>query len=220
MSYEKDLLSRYEKVRNDPWEFFKAVRTLDQVDAKNPVKHFPVHLDYIKLVVRVLARERLVALPKTRRMKMSWTCITFYVWDTVFRIGKSQAFVSKKEDDSNELCERADFILKNLDEEIVPRELIPKHDFTYNKIKFVDTNSLIQGFPSGANQLRQFTFSGILADEMAFWDNAQEMYSGAFPTIEGGGRFTALSSVAPGFFKYLVFDKLDELSGGKEDDGP
>ncbi len=48
---------------------------------------------------------------------------------------------------------------------------------------------------------------------MAFWKDAQKMYAGAYPTLEGGGRFTAISSAGPGFFKRLVHDTLDELSG-------
>ena len=34
-----DRLDSYERMVNDPWEFLKAVRTLDQVDSVNPVKH-------------------------------------------------------------------------------------------------------------------------------------------------------------------------------------
>jgi hypothetical protein len=77
---------------------------------------------------------------------------------------------------------------------------------------------MIQGFPQGADQLRQFTFSGILADEMAFWNDAQEMYSASFPTLEGGGRFTAISSPGAGFFKALVFDQLDRFGNEKEEE--
>jgi hypothetical protein len=205
-----DLLERFQKIRLDPWEFLKAVRTLDPSDKINPIKHFPVDLDYLRLYTRVWQKVAKLAVPKSRRMKMSWINICLYTWDAAFHQGRHDAFVSKKEDDSNELVKKAHFVLENLDPKVIPRDLIPRYEFTFNKLVFPEINSVIQGFPSGADQLRQFTFSGILADEMAFWDNAEKMYSAALPTLEGGGRFTALSSPAPGFFKRLVFDQLDE----------
>lgn len=77
---------------------------------------------------------------------------------------------------------------------------------------FFEVNSKIQGFPSGANQLRQRGFSGILNDECAFWEDAEASYASAEPTIKGGGRMIMISSRATedgGFFKKIVFDQLD-----------
>ena len=212
---DRKLLEKYRKIRNDPIEFLKCVRTLDQVDKANPIKPFPIHLEYIQAYVRFWQKHRLIAVPKSRRMKMSWTNIALYTWDALFNIGRHHAFVSKKEDDSDELVKRSDFIVQNLDTSMVPRELIPKTEYTFGKLRIPELKSLIQGFASGADQLRQFTFSGILADEMAFWTDAQAMYSASFPVIEGGGRFTAISSPGPGFFKDMVLDEFDKV--GVED---
>jgi hypothetical protein len=63
----------------------------------------------------------------------------------------------------------------------------------------------------GANQLRQFTLSGLLGDECAFWEDAHKFYASSKPTIDGGGRMTLISSRNPGFFKKIVFDQLDAL---------
>ena len=151
-------LIRLKAISSDPWEFLKGVRTLDQVDRKNPVKNFPVHLSYIKLYVRVWEKEPLIAIPKSRRMKMSWTNVALYTWDTMFHAGRSQAFVSKKEEDSDELVQRSKFIVEHLDPAVIPLDLMPKHEYTYAKLKFPEMESQIQGFPSGANQLRQAFF--------------------------------------------------------------
>jgi hypothetical protein len=211
---EAQALRTLYKVRQDPWEFLKVVRTLDPVDQKNPVKKFPIHLDYIKLYVRLWQKEPMILVPKSRRMKMSWTNIALYTWDTVWHKGRHNAFVSKKEDDSDDLVKKAKFILDNLD---LPREFIPKYECTYNHLQILDDlHSKIEGFASGADQLRQFTFSGILADELAFWDDAEKMYSSSVPTLEGGGRFTGISSPGPGFYRRLVFDQLDFDTGGGE----
>lgn len=210
MSTENHWLEKLRLYRTDPWAFCTdCVYTLDPTDEVNPIKKFPAHFDYLKLYVRIWQKEKFIAVPKSRRMFFSWINIILYTWDTMFHIGKFNAFVSKKEDDANELITKAKFILDNIPEEALPRSLIPKYDHTYGKLKFPEINSMMQGFPQGADQLRQFTFSGLMFDEIAFMENAQEAYAASMPTLEGGGRFTAISSPGPGFFKRLVFDQLD-----------
>lgn len=206
---EDEWLRRITAVREDPWQFLQAVFTLDPADKRNPIKRFPVELEYLKYYVRCWQKYPKILVPKSRRMKMSWVNIALFTWDTTFHIGRHNAFVSKKEDDSHDLVKKAHFILGHLDNEQIPKEFIPQNELTYNKLTFPETNSIIQGFASGSDQLRQFTLSGIMADELSFWSDAEKMYSASFPTLEGGGRFVGVSSPAPGFFKRLVFDDLD-----------
>lgn len=217
MDNEAQWIDKLRLYREDPWAFCSdCVFTQDQTDEKTPIKAFPKHLDYLRLYTRIWQKEKFIAVPKSRRMFMSWMNIILYTWDTAFHIGKFNAFVSKKEDDADELVKRAKFILDHIPEDKLPRQFIPKYEYVFGKLKFPEINSMIQGFPQGADQLRQFTFSGILGDELAFWENAQEMYASSFPTLEGGGRFTAISSPAPGFFKRLVFDQLDSERDGEQ----
>lgn len=213
---KKELFERFLQIHHSPMEFLKCVRTKDEVDRKNPIKTFPYHLEYIQWFVRLWQQKRFIAVPKSRRMKMSWTNIALSTWDTIFHRATDWAFVSKKEDDSNELVKRGIFIYQNLNEELLPRELLPEISSKYCYMGFEEIDSRVRGYPSGADQLRQFTMTGILGDECAFWPNAEEMYKGAIPTLEGtdensGGRFIMISSTAPGFFKRLVYDKLETL---------
>lgn len=204
-----DKVRQYLRYKKDPWAFLtECVNTLDQVDKKSPIKAFPDR-EYLHLLTRLWEGYPLLAIPKSRRMTISWTFVSLYVWDTIFNKGRFQAFVSKKEDDANELVNRAKFIIDNIDRSKIPEEFIPKYRSKFCSLEFPDLQSKIQGFPQGADQLRQFTFSGILGDECAFWENAQEFYSASFPTIDGGGRMSLVSSPAPGFFKKLSFDHLD-----------
>jgi len=213
----EDQLTIYKKIRSDPWEFAaRAVFTQDQKDRANPIKRFPAHLDYLKLYFRVWQKKRLVAVPKSRRMFLSWATLILYLHDTMFNIGRQTAVVSKKEDDADDLLERMAFILKNIPEDVIPKDLIPKWEKTYCCIDFPEIGSRILGFPSGSDQLRSYAASGILADECAFWPDAEEMYAATFPIIEEDGKMTMISSAAPGFFKKLVHDELDgEIDDGK-----
>lgn len=214
---ELDVEARLKRVINDPWAFLQGVRTKDQVDIAAPVKDFPIYLDYLRLYVRVWHKERRVAVPKSRRMKLSWTTIALYTWDTWLHGGRFNAFVSKKEQDSDELVQRAHFITENYNPNVIPRELLPKVKYTENCLSVPDLDSKIQGFPSGANQLRQFTFSGLFFDEMAFWPEGEKAYAAAYPTIEGGGRCTVVSSAAPSFFQRICFDTIDQGHAGEFD---
>lgn len=198
-----------------PWSFLKdCVYTLDQVDRIKPIKPFPSYLEYLEFLTYLWIKERLLSIPKSRRMTCSWNFIGLFMQDTMFNQGRFNGFVSKKEDDAGELVARAEHIYKHIPDWRIPRALLPKikNDKMSKQppiLEFEDINSKIQGFPMGADQLRQFTLSGIFGDECAFWEKAQQFYSASAPTLEGGGRMTLVSSRSPGFFKKIVFDQMD-----------
>ena len=206
-----DVLENYKRYKKDPWAFLtECVFTLNEVNKSDPVQRFP-DKEYLKMYCKIWQKYPLIAVPKSRRMTMSWITISLYVWETIFHKGRFTAFVSKKEDDADFLVKRAKFIIDNLDRTKIPQDLIPAYEDKFCFLNFPELNSKIQGFPQGADQLRQYTFSGIFGDESAFWENAEKFYSASLPTIDGGGRMTLVSSPAPGFFKKLCFDAMDVL---------
>ncbi len=209
MTNVTEALEKYIYYKNNKWAYItECVFTKDEVDQTSPIKLLP-NKDYLRLYTKIWEMCPLLAVPKTRRMTFSWTTIGLYTHDFIFKPVRSFAFVSKKEDDANELVMRAKFILDHIPEDKISRQLIPTYHSKFNYLWAPEVDSKIQGFPQGADQLRQFTFSGVFGDESAFWDQAEEFYSATFPTIDGGGRMTLVSSVAPGFFKRLCFDAMD-----------
>lgn len=215
MNKTQEHILTMDRYASDPWAFLcECCWTRDQVDRVNPIKRFP-QWEYLQFYTRAWQHKKLIAVPKSRRMTMSWTNIALYLWEAMFHGGQDFAFVSKKEDDAAELVRRAEFIYDHIPQDKIPREYLPKKETRAKPpaLIFPEINSKIQGYPMGADQLRQFTFSGILGDECAFWEEAQTFYRGAAPTIEGGGRMTLISSRAPGFFQRLCYD-------GFQYDGP
>jgi hypothetical protein len=211
-----EALKQYTRYRNDPWAFLtECCFTKDAVDLDNPIKQYP-NYDYLRFIVRLWQREKLIAVPKSRRLTQSWTFLALKLWDCIFFKGREHAAVSKKEDDSMELVSRIEFMFNHIPQDKIPRALLPtlkggrmlksppKIEFEFGD----GITSYCAGFPTGADQLRQFTFSDILVDEAAFQPEFENMYSAARPTILGGGRMTLISSRAPGFFKNIVFDKI------------
>ncbi len=205
-------LENYLRYKNDPWAFLlECCFTKDGNDRKTPVKLMP-DKEYLRLYAYTWLRYPLIGIPKSRRMTISWITIGLYVWDTMFHRARHNAFVSKKEEDADVLVKKAQFMIDNIPRDKIPEDLIPKYRSKFNLLDFYEIESKIQGFPQGADQLRQFTLTGIFGDESAFWEQAQQFYSASLPTIDGGGRMTLVSSPAPGFFKKLVFDALEDPS--------
>lgn len=214
----REQIQNYIRYSRDPLAFLtECIYTENPVNEKNPVALWPGHREYLQFFVRLWQREKLIAVPKSRRMTMSWTNIPLALWEVLFHKNKAWAFVSKKEGDSAELVERALFSYTRIPEEKLPRQLLPKlrgGKMTQKPPRLIfdfgDGNtSKIEGYPMGADQLRQFTFSGILGDEAAFWPEAERFYSSAKPTLDGGGRMVLISSRSPGFFKKIVYDKIN-----------
>lgn len=206
------VLAKYKEYRNDPWLFLtECVYTIDQVDKKNPIKKYPSHRAYARFFVKCWQRYPLLAVPKSRRMTMSWTMMGLCAWELLFFKGRNWAMVSKKEDDADELVQRVKFILDNLPKDKIPRELIPKYSYKYCRLIMEGLYSELRGFPQGADQLRQFTCSQIFGDESAFWEHAKKFYAASMPTIDGGGRCCLVSSPGPGFFKKLCFDMIEHM---------
>lgn len=213
-----DPLVRYEQLRNDRWLFLKhCIFTKDEVDTARPIKPYPAHFLYAKFIVMMWDRELKLAIPKSRRMTVSWTCLALIVHDTIFRKGRSWAVTSRKEEAAKELVSRCEFMIKHIPPSILSPDLIPKMkrgemQSSPPTIEFESTYSKIQGHPQGGNQLRQYGFSGIFEDESAFQEESEATYAAAIPTIRGGGRFIKVSSRSmddKGFFKKIVFDQLD-----------
>jgi phage FluMu gp28-like protein len=181
-----------------------AIYTLDPVDILNPIKQLP-NKPWLEYICNYWLSGLLTLVPKSRRMMISWLMAFLHLHLAMFNEGVNIFFVSDKEEKSDELVKRAEFILKFIPENMM---LKPRWKSSYCYLEFPGLNSSIQGVPMGADQLRQYTATAIMADEFAFWSKARETYMAAIPTIQGGGRFTAISSPQVSFFKDLVFDQV------------
>lgn len=191
---------------NHPWHMIEdgVIFTLDQADMKAPIKRFPP-FPWLEVLVEEWLDNKLVVVPKSRRMLISWLFVYLHLWLALFHEGVNCFFVSDKEEKSDELVQRAYFMYNQIPND---KMLKPKARSIQCLLEFPNLHSQIKGVPQGADQLRQYTATAIFADEMAFWQRARETFMAAKPTIEGGGRFTCVSSAAPGFFKDLVFDAV------------
>lgn len=163
--------------------------------------------DYLLYCAALWWNNELTAFPKSRQLRMTHLMMNLHGWLGMMHPGQRIAVQSKKEEDADATLQRwreSYRIMK------AKAPALPWPTFRYKYAKGLFTNgSIIMAVQQGAAAVRQYTYSAIFSDEMAFQFEAEDAYTAAIPTIEGGGKYTAISSAHPGFFEKLVFDKTD-----------
>lgn len=204
-SLVKDIAGNMTRWHADPWAMIKdgVIWTLDQVDLQQPIKRFPAN-PWLQPIVREWQANNLLAIPKSRRMMISWLMIYLHLWMTMWHPGVAAFMVSESERKSIELIERADFIFRHIPDNVM---LKPKMSRKQNRIDFPGIDSYIMGVPEGENQLRQYTATALMFDEWAFWERPMESLSAAKPCIQGGGKLTIVSTPGKECFFDLAFDQ-------------
>jgi hypothetical protein len=226
-----DHVERLQRYRADAWAWIaECVSTVDEMDARTPIKPFPVAvcvacgvyvghaqraacpqcgrppapLAYLETIARQWqsGTPSILLVPKARRMKLTWLAISLQVWLAWTRPHANIFVVSDKLEKSAELIERARGIIARLPA-AAGGPLPVTTRVAPPEIRFPNESWMV-GIAEGAGQLRQFTATSIVADEFAHWQAPRESYTAFLPCIEGGGRVLIVSSAAPGFFKELV----------------
>jgi len=198
-----------ERVRSDPWEWLtSSVNTLDE--AGGTVRPFPAR-PYLQDVVRLWKQNQLLAIPKSRRMMLSWTMVACCTWLAAYTPNARVAMMARKlgrteQEGSNGLVWRARFIMEQIPQRnplLRPIETV----YTTGRLSFPNGSEII-ALGEGPDQARQMGFTAVLADEFGFWERAYETWIALKPTIQGGGKITLLSSAYPGTWDAIVHDVL------------
>jgi len=189
----------------DPWAMVRdqVIYTLDQVDFDSPVKKFPAH-PWLEKITREWQANKLIAIPKSRRMMITWLTVYLHLWLAMWHPGVAAFFVSESERKSEDMIKKAEFMFRHIPEDVM---LKPKVKTRQCLIEFPGLDSYIMGIPEGENQLRQYTATAILFDEWAFWKDPQATLGAAKPCTQGGGRLTVVSTPGKECFYDLCFDQ-------------
>jgi phage FluMu gp28-like protein len=209
---EEDITFKWLFASKDPLYFLgEFVYTCDP-HSEPTTQKFPIQTKpYLKYLAEKWMDEPLLLVAKSRQMLITWLFIALYVWDSIMHQGRYTFFQSKKEDDSGNLkiplslLSRAKFIIDNLPPLVKPLYQVSQ---TPCIIYFPTTTSTIHAISQDSDAVRQYTATGILADELAFQENAEEAFRAVIPTLAGKGRFTGISSSnGKNFFYRLYSDK-------------
>jgi len=164
--------------------------------------------DYLRYIAAVWLQEPLVLVPKSRQLRLSHLMVHLHGWLAMFYPGQLIGFQSKKFEDADALLRRLDLGLR-AQRKFHPHIPWPPYKRIKGAIIFPETNRMIMAFAQGDDKVRSHTLSALFSDEMAFQEEAEAAYTAALPTIEGGGKFTGVSSAHHSFFWQLVMDKLE-----------
>ena len=173
------------KVRVPGW-----AKTLDEHDEANPYKVLP-DKDYLRLYAYAWVYEPLVLVPKSRQMMVTWLFCCIAAHNLGVRPAQRMAIISKKFEDADALLERTEIVCDQLPRD---RFYAPKVLKKSGEISCAATDSVAMAMGEEAKGLRQYTFSWVFSDEMAFQDQADGMMQAAMPTVKGGGRLTGVST--------------------------
>jgi hypothetical protein len=182
--------------------------TRDEADG-GKTKPFP-DKDYLRLIDERFATEPILAIPKSRRMIVTWRMLALHLHHGLFIPNQAIFIQSKTLGDSAYLLgeERIMFmygkILERFPYHPWPR-LTRKASFDrgYEMLQFSNGTS-IYAVAQGPDKLRQYTASRVYCTEMAFWESAEDTWTALLPTIQGGGKIVIESSAEPGFFAELI----------------
>lgn len=195
-----DAAIQIEKWSRDPWRWIAdCCQTVDEADA-GKVKRLPDKA-YLRHVCEVWRRENILAIPKTRRMLLTWLMLSLHLWAAIFKPNSAIFVQSKKADDSDFLIgdRRMLFIYNHLPVGYNWPQVARKR----YSLSFAN-GSYVMAIGQGADQLRQYTASYALLDEFAFWEQAEDTWGALKPIIQGGGKVVLISSAGPGFFQRIV----------------
>jgi hypothetical protein len=230
-----DQEARRRRYAKDPWAWVcEAVWTTDETDRVTPIKAFPVAvcvpchrylggalepacpqcgvpgrpLRYLREITETWHRKDppILYVPKPRRMFLSWLMVSLHTWLCLFHEHAAVYIVSSKEAKSVELLDRAEGILRRIAPSI---HRLPAWQRSGSPSPHLHIGtSRLWAVPEGADQMRQFTATAILADEIGTWQAPRATYAAMKPTIQGGGQLTLVSSAYPGFWRQAVEGEL------------
>jgi phage FluMu gp28-like protein len=134
--------------------------------------------------------------------------LALHLWAALFHKQLAIFIQSKKEKDSAFLMsdERLMFIYNHLPNGYPWATTLKKNGgpdgVGYSYIKF-NNGTYIMAIGQGPDQMRGYTASYVMLDEMAFWEQAEASWASLKPTIQGGGKVALISSAGPGFFQRI-----------------
>lgn len=194
MSQERDIVAaRWELSRLHPLYFFRwFVYTLDQQDEETPKKPFPAHKPHIRYLTRLWLANRMLFVPKSRQMLVTWWAAALSVWDPLFHEGRLVYQQSKRLEDvtGNEhtgdgLMGRSKYILNHIPHRdwLLPRGSV---DMKAESITFPQWNSSLTPLAQGGDKIRSHTVSLLVTDETAFQDQFDDAFSATVSSVRHG----------------------------------
>ena len=181
--------------------WLKFVRTRDETDVLNTIKPFPIELEYVQTLWRLIHEHQRLVIVKSRQMLMSWIACAYCVWHARFHPNQFIVWQSQKEQDAFKMVsvaggEKAGYLGRM---QFIERHLPPWMRMTVKEAQgAIDfpNGSRIEGIPGGADQVRGKVPSVIVEDEFAYQSESKGVYVAVAPLIQKFTKFIVISTPA------------------------
>ena len=163
----------------------EQVQTVDE--ATQSVRRWPTDKPYLSELFDIYEEEQLIALPKSRRLMVSWSVALWALWRARYHPHNAIYIQSDKEEKSAYLVDqRCRFIEDNLVDSYLTREYhsIRTKNGMVGRMTYPRTGSYIVGMAQGADKVRSYTPSALIMDESEFQDEAHEALTAAIALVE------------------------------------
>lgn len=167
------------------------------------VLRWPSEKTYLRELVQIIQEHQHIAVPKSRRMLVSWLLSAWATWRARYLPHNWILIQSENEDKAAYLTDRrCAFIEDHLEDAMLRR----KYDAwrtkkgAIGKITYRETGSTILAVPQGGSVVRAHTFSALIMDEADFQD-------------EGGSALTAALSIAEKVAKIILMTSSNGPTG-------
>lgn len=188
----EELDAKYEK---DAWLWAKE-QVWTQDEASGQSLRFPSDRDYLHDLFDIFEKESLIAIPKSRRVFVTWAVATYLTHRARYRKHQSLFIQSETEDKAAFVVEkRCSYIEDNLPVAL-RREYkgIKTIRGATGQITYQGTKSYIKGIAQGRDALRSFTPSILMLDEVEFMADGRESLTAALPFSEKGAKIILIST--------------------------
>jgi hypothetical protein len=184
----------------DPWAYLTGkdvggrpiVWTKDEVDRQVPLKPFPGHLRYLKLLVKLLQNEQLLLIDKARQMYISTVVLLYNDWECAFRQVVNTVLSKTKESEAIAMMrDKVRFPYSQLPAWV--RAVRPIQRMPAIRIDYPETGSMTLAVAENVaiSEARGRTASRAIVDEAAYHDMFGDIVQALEPM---GGQIIAISS--------------------------
>lgn len=196
LAVAQDLLEEIDaRYAADPWLWASEV-VLTQDEASGKTLPFPKDRDYLHDLFDIMESESLIAIPKSRRVFVTWGVATYLTHRARYKKNQALFVQSETEDKAAFVVDkRCCFIEENL-----PYAL--RRDYkavrtikgAVGQLTYDETKSYVKGIAQGRDALRAYTPSIVFLDECEFQQEGRQSLIAALPFAEKGAKIILVST--------------------------
>lgn len=158
-------------------------------------------------LLRVVLAVHLLVILKARQLGISWLVVSYGTWLFAFHPRRYILLFSHRQEEAQELLDRAKHILAHLPAWMRP-ELVTDNELEIETAR----GSRIRAFPTSGSEGRTYAAALAVIDEAGTVRNLQKLITALEPVTEGGGRLVVLGT-ARGLGDY--FSLIQQIRAGK-----